>query len=278
MDNRFDEFCTRKEEGHAQVLHVPTPKVKDQLTDYTMLIKAAINGGRSKTEHPAIPVSPKEIAAAVLECLNSGVSAIHFHIRSQDSNESLAGEDLARIIQVVRTVAPAAQVGVSTGAWIVPDPAMRVKAVSSWFALPDFASVNFSEEGANEVAQILLQKSVGVEAGLCDANDAERFVSSGLVARCLRVLLEPQEQEIAMARLTVRETKAVLDRARIEIPRLLHGTGATSWEIMEDAIKLGYGIRVGLEDTLTLADGRVAGSNAELVKEARAYVARGPVV
>ena len=237
-----------------------------------MLVKAAINGGRAKTEHPSIPVSPSEIAAAVVECLSAGASAIHFHIRSEDGRESLADEDLARTLQVVRKMTPTAQVGVSTGAWIVPDPAMRVKAVASWTTLPDFASVNFSEEGANEVAQVLIQKSVGVEAGLSDAGDAERLVNSGLAGRCLRILIEPQEQEIEKARATVKETKAVLDQARIDIARVLHGTEATTWAILEDAVKLGYGIRVGFEDTLTLPDGTPAGSNAELVKQAMRYV------
>ena len=237
-----------------------------------MLIKAAINGGRSKTEHPSIPVGPSEIAAAVVECLNAGASAIHFHIRAEDGRESLADEDLARTLQVVRKITPTAQIGVSTGAWIVPEPATRVKAIASWTTLPDFASVNFSEEAAEEVAQELLQKRVGVEAGLGDARDAERLVNSGLADRCLRVLIEPQEQEIENARATVKETRAVLDQAGIDIARVLHGTEATTWAILQDAIKLGYGIRVGFEDTLTLADGRLAGSNAELVKKAMTYV------
>lgn len=90
----------------------------------------------------------------------------------------------------------------------------------------------------------------------------------------MRVLIEPQEQEIEKARATVNGIKAVLDQAKITTSRVLHGTEATTWAIMEDTIKLGYGIRVGFEDTLSLADGTVARSNAELVKEAMAYVAR----
>lgn len=233
-----------------------------------MLIKAAINGGRTKIEHASIPVSPNEIALAVVDCLSTGASAIHFHIRSHDGHESLQAEDLARTLQAVRMVAPTAPVGVSTGAWIIPDPSTRIDTISLWTVLPDFASVNFSEEGAYDVAEILLQKNVAVEAGLCDADAAERFVESALMSRCLRVLLEPQEQELEQAHVTVREIKAVLDRAKIDIPRVLHGTGATTWEIMKDAIVLGYGIRVGFEDTLTFADGTIAGTNAELVKEA----------
>lgn len=239
-----------------------------------MLIKAAINGGRTKTEHSSIPVSPGEIASAVLESVNSGASAIHFHIRSQDGNESLAGGDLARTLHAIRELAPTAPVGVSTGAWIVPNPLQRAKAISSWTTLPDFASVNFTEEGAYEVAEILFQKGVGVEAGLSETNETRQFVNSGLASRCLRVLLEPQEQEIEKARVTVSEMIAVLDQAGLDIPRVLHGTEATVWKLMEDAIKLSYGIRVGFEDTLTLPDGSVAGSNAELVKAAVTYTTR----
>ena len=83
-----------------------------------------------------------------------------------------------------------------------------------------------------------------------------------------------KNKEIDQARVTVREIKEVLDRAKIDIPYVLHGTEATTWAIMNDARVLGYGIRVGFEDTLTLVDGTVARSNAELVQEAIANVAR----
>lgn len=241
-----------------------------------MLIKAAINGGRSKAEHPAIPVNPSEIASAVVESLNAGASAIHFHIRSRNGSESLEAEDLARALQAVRSIAPTAPVGVSTGAWIVPDPTTRVAMISAWTALPDFASVNFIEEGAYEVAQVLLLKGVGVEAGLSDRDAAERFVNSSFPTRCLRVLIEPQEQEIEKARDTVRLIEAVLDRANVKLSRVLHGTEATTWTILEDAIKLGYGIRVGFEDTLRLPNGTVAGTNSDLVKEAIRFTGAEP--
>jgi len=243
-----------------------------------MLIKAAINGGRTKAENPSIPISPDEIAIATAECLNAGAGAIHFHVRSSTGRESLTAEDVARTLNAVRLSAPKAQVGVSTGAWIVPDPSMRLKIVTGWSELPDFASVNFHEKGVVELAQRLLSKGVGVEAGLCDALAAENLVNSGLAKHCIRVLLEPQEQEIEKARETVREIKAVLDRVGIEIPRLLHGTEATTWEIMGDAINEGYDIRIGFEDTLIFSDGMLARSNVDLVTEAKQRVARGAAV
>jgi uncharacterized protein (DUF849 family) len=240
-----------------------------------MLIKAAINGGRAKAEHAALPVSHHEQALAVLECLAAGAGAVHLHVRSLRGAESLAGEDVALTLRAVRSAAPEAQVGVSTGAWIVTDPAARAEAVAAWTELPDFASVNFSEKGSIELARILMRKGIGVEAGLSCASDAEELLRSGLAASCLRVLLEPQEQEVWKARETVGEIEAVLDRAGIELPRLLHGTEATAWPIMEDAIARGYDIRIGFEDTLFLPDGTFAQTNAELVAEARRRARRG---
>jgi uncharacterized protein (DUF849 family) len=256
-----------------------------------MLVKAAINGGRSKAEHAAVPVSPQEQAAAVIGCLKAGANAIHLHVRVtadqqssqsqsegiKSAKESLYAEDVARTLSAVwsaamkaRIGARKAQIGISTGAWILPDPA-RLQAVAAWEVLPGFASVNFSEVGAVELAQLLLSRGVGVEAGLCDPDAAEVFLKSGLAARCVRVLLEPQEQELESALETVTAIDKVLESGPIKpalLPLLLHGTEATSWPMMDEAIRRGYDVRIGLEDTLVLPDGRGARDNAELVAEA----------
>ncbi len=235
----------------------------------TTLIKAAINGGRSKADHPQVPVTPEEIAFAVVECLHAGASAIHFHVRSPTGEESLAAADLTPAVDAIRKAAPAAQVGISTGDWIVRDHLERMMLVSEWTESPDFASVNFHEVGASELARTLLAKGIGVEAGLSNQHSAEELVNSGLAPQCLRVLIEPQEQQLDDARRTVDSIRVVLDHAHIRIPRLLHGTEATTWHVMDDALRLGYDIRRGFEDTLRLPNGASAKSNAELVSEAK---------
>jgi uncharacterized protein (DUF849 family) len=237
-----------------------------------MLIKAAINGGRTKAEHARIPVTPEEQAAAVIECLNAGAGAVHLHVRSPTGVESLEPDDLARTLRAIKSTAPYSAVGISTGAWIVPDAFERNRLATSWEVLPDFASVNFSEEGAVDLAELLLSRGVGVEAGLCDASNAEIFVDSGLASRCLRVLLEPQEQEIEKAREMVRRIRTVLDDDGTSLERVLHGTEATTWPMLKDAINLGYGLRIGFEDTLQLSDGALAQSNGELVADALKFI------
>ena len=118
--------------------------------------------------------------------------------------------------------------------------------------------MNFSEEGATELARLLLSRGVAVEAGLCDADAAEVLGSSGLAARCIRVLIEPQEQEMESALQTASAIEKVL----------LHDTEATAWSMMDEAIARGYGVRIWLEDTLFLPDGSLARNNTELVMEA----------
>jgi len=233
------------------------------------LLEAALNGGRARAEHPAIPVTPEELAAAAAESVAAGAGAIHFHVRGPDERESLAAGDVASAVKAIRAAVPGIPVGVSTGAWIVRDPAARLDAVRAWTLLPDFASVNFHEPGARELAELLRARGMGIEAGVESARATELFVDSGLAGRCLRVMFEPPEQDAGQALETVAQVAALLDRAQIGIPRLLHGVNATTWRLIDEARTRGYDTRVGFEDTLTLPDGSAARSNADLVAAAR---------
>jgi len=235
----------------------------------TRLLKAAINGGRMRAEHQGIPVTPEEQALAATESVAAGAGAIHVHVRAADGNESLAATDVAGTLIAIRAAVPGIPIGVSTGAWIIRDSDARLRAVTGWTLLPDFASVNFHEAGSKPLAELLRTRGVGVEAGLSNARGAELFVDSGLAGRCLRVMFEPQEGDADAALRALAQLEATLDGAGIKLPRLLHGTGPTVWPLVDEAIARGYDIRVGFEDTLTLPDGTTAPNNAALVAAAR---------
>jgi uncharacterized protein (DUF849 family) len=81
-------------------------------------------------------------------------------------------------------------------------------------------------------------------------------------------LLEPEQQEIEPALAVVAEIEDMLRTAGIALPVILHGLNRTAWELIDVAAQRGYDTRIGLEDTLTLPDGRQAKGNAELVAEA----------
>jgi uncharacterized protein (DUF849 family) len=52
-------------------------------------------------------------------------------------------------------------------------------------------------------------------------------------------------------------------------------TGAATWAVLRAAVARGRDIRVGLEDTTVLPDGRAANGNRELVEAAVALVYAG---
>jgi uncharacterized protein (DUF849 family) len=235
-----------------------------------MLVIAALNGGRSASEHSAIPVTPVQLGVAAAEAVSAGAGAVHFHVRGADHRETLAASDVARAVAELRT--HGVPFGISTGAWIIADPVRRLAAIGEWTALPDFASVNFDEEGAAELASTLLARGIAIEAGLANRFAAAQLVGSGLADRCLRIMFEPREQTVTGAMTSVADAESVLDAAGVRAPRLLHGVDATAWPLVQVAHARGYATRIGFEDTLTLPGGSLAGGNGELVRAALALL------
>jgi len=241
-----------------------------------VLIKACLNGNRSRGEHPRIPFTTGELARDAEAVAVAGAGAVHVHPRGSDGLETLEARSVGRAVRAVRE-AGRIPVGVTTAGWILPDPADRVRAVSAWGALdpaerPDFASVNLSEEGVAELCEALLGAGIGVEAGLASTGDAAALVTSGLAGRCVRVLVETQESEPGAAVADAAAIDALLDAGGVLAPRLYHGDGPATWAVIGAALRQGRDVRIGLEDVLTLPDGSVAADNAQLVATAVAMV------
>jgi uncharacterized protein (DUF849 family) len=234
-------------------------------------MKAAINGGRARAEHPAIPITLEEQAKDAAAVIAAGAGAIHVHVRGSHGHESLEPDDVASALEKIRGACPGTLVGVSTAAWIVADTRRRLSLIRGWSVLPDFASVNVHEEGAIEVIRLLLERGVGVEAGIWNAGAAKVLRGSGLAHKCLRVLIEPAEDG-GDAMTNFEEIEAALGQAPPS--RLLHGFGASAWEFVALAAERGYDTRTGLEDTLTMPDGSIAENNAALVAAALRVVAK----
>jgi uncharacterized protein (DUF849 family) len=233
------------------------------------LLQAALNGARRRDDYPTIPWMPEDLAHSASEAIAAGAAAIHVHVRDARGGESLEPRDVARTVGALRIAVAHVPVGVSTGAWIVPNTERRHHLVECWTELPDYTSVNFDEPGSELLAALLLRRGVGIEAGVANTIAATRFAKSGLASQCLRILLEPMTQDLSAALDVVRDVEGVLDEARIAIPRLLHGIDRTAWPLIGEAARRGLQTRIGFEDTVTLPDGAPAPSNAALVTAAR---------
>ncbi|MPZ99604.1 MAG: hypothetical protein GEU80_09775 [Dehalococcoidia bacterium] len=232
------------------------------------LLKACLNGARRPEDVPGLPVTPGQLATDAALVVAAGAGAVHVHPRNAGCHESLRATDIGAAVEAIHEAIPGVPVGVSTGAWIERDPARRRELLEAWEVLPDFASVNFSEEGAEDLCALLRDRGVGVEAGLWSAEDARRLVASGAGPRCVRVLLEPLDRDPAVALETAREIEVVLDAGGVDVPRLLHGSRTGAWTVLTEAFRRGMDSRIGLEDARHLPDGTDADGNEALVAAA----------
>ncbi len=233
-----------------------------------MIVQACLNGARPVDYHPALPLTPEAVARDAAACVAAGAAELHIHPRGPDGREALAPEVIDATVLAVRGACPGTLVGVSTGDWIERDADRTLTCIGAWRELPDHASVNFSEPAAPAVMERLLRLGINVEAGLASVADAERLVALGLGPHALRILIEIAEQDEAEALSVAAGIRAVLTRARIHRPILLHGFDATVWRFVELCSTERFSIRVGLEDGCLLPDGAVTPGNGALIAAA----------
>ena len=231
------------------------------------MVQVCLNGVREAVDGWMVPVSPGALADAAVGAVAAGATDIHLHPKSPCGHDTLSPRVLAVTLDAIRTRV-SVPVGVTTGAWAEPDPSARLERVRSWTVLPDHASVNWHEPGAEEVAAALLDRGVGVEAGIWSGTEgAARFAVSPLRSKVLRVLAEVTDPDADTAEVSARTLLTELDTDHGR-PVLLHGEDGGAWPVLRLAGRLGLATRIGLEDTLFLPDGERALSNAQLVAEA----------
>jgi uncharacterized protein (DUF849 family) len=231
-----------------------------------VIVQACLNGARSAHFHPRLPLTSDAMVKDARACIEAGASELHIHPRDASGNESLSAID--DLMPALRNACSGTLVGVSTGAWIEGDPQTTREKIAAWRTCPDYASVNLSEPDAPAIMSLLREKSVGIEAGLATPADAERFVALPVNHHVFRILIEIDEQDEQAASRLADQIHAIVIRAGIFRPILLHGFDATAWPLVEHARDRLWSTRIGFEDTCRRLDGSPAQSNAELVTDA----------
>lgn len=232
-----------------------------------MELQCCLNGAREPGDHPALPVTPVQIGAAVA-AVAARVSSVHVHPKDADGVDSMTPAAVAAAVMACREAAPRVPVGVTTGAWSLPAAAARVAAIEAWTVLPDMASVNWHEDGAERVAAALLARGVAIEAGVWHAEGLAAWEHSAFRDRCLRVLVEVQDMTEQQSLEQAAALVSGVRRASPAVEILLHGEERSTWPVLREAQRRGLATRIGLEDVLTLPGGEPAADNAALVAAA----------
>ncbi|MBA2806651.1 3-keto-5-aminohexanoate cleavage protein [Streptomyces sp. KM273126] len=235
-----------------------------------MFLKAAVNGGRSKAEHPAVPVTARELAVDTAAVIAAGADVVHLHVRDGDGGQTIRPDALAEVLREVRSTAPGAILGTTTGLWTCSGPEERYALVKAWEVLPDFASVAFSEEGAAETASLVVARGMDLESAVWSTDDVPALLASPTLHANVRVLIEPMDTDPETAVAHAREMAARIRAAGVACPLLYHGEDATTWPVLRAALKDGHQTRIGFEDGIHLPDGTTAPDNTALVRAARA--------
>jgi uncharacterized protein (DUF849 family) len=237
------------------------------------MLQACLNGQRPRDEHPAVPVTPEQLAADAARAVEAGAAQLHAHPRAPGGGrDTVEPHAVTETLRAVRVACPRVPLGLTTGLWTTDGDAERRHAsVAGWEVLPDYASVNLFEPGSAELCELLARRGVGIEAGVWTLGDARLLLERGLEP--LRVLVETSDGGADDPVAAAAEIDELLVEGGLTAPQLHHGAGADAWEMLDAALARGRDVRIGLEDTTVMPDGRTARDNAELVAEAARRIA-----
>jgi uncharacterized protein (DUF849 family) len=254
----------------------------------TLITVAPTGAETAKADAPALPVTLTELVETARTCEAAGASLIHVHIRDEEGRPTL---DVARLRDTVAALREATSlvVQLSTGGGVHDLLGARLAVLE---AAPDSCSltcgtVNFGDEvflnpwpfmvelyRAAQAAEVVPEFELfdlGQIASLRRLIDTCGLPYGGRV-HCDLVMGVP-----GAVPGTGQALAAMVSALEAQVPEVTSwsatGIGRSALVVMPGALALGGHLRVGMEDTLTLARGRAVASNAELVERAAALAA-----
>lgn len=243
------------------------------------IITVAITGSQpTKQQNPAVPIHPAEQVESTQEAFEAGASLVHIHVRDDEGKSSSDIERFREVQAGIRKHCPGMIIQFSTGGRgrLAEERGASIKLKPDMASLAT-GSVNFATiiyenppQLVEGMAKDMLANAVKPEVEIFDLAmlyNAKTLVEKGLMqapAHVQFVLGIPNA-------LPVREK--LLDFMIEELADQLPGAtwtaagiGRHQLDVNHWALKRGGHARTGLEDNIFFEKGRLAASNAELVK------------
>jgi len=243
------------------------------------IITVAITGSQpTKAQNPALPIAPSEQIESTHAAFEAGASLVHIHVRDDAGKSSSDADRFAAVQDGVKKHCPGMIIQFSTGgrgrqaaergSALKHRPDMASLATGS----VNFAAIIYENPPAliDDLAAAMLAQNVKPEVEIFDL--AMLYNARALVDRGL--LKTPVHVQFVMGipnALPARER--LLDFLIEELEDVLPGAtwtaaaiGRHQLEANHWALKRGGHARTGLEDNIYFDKGRLAASNAELVK------------
>ena len=138
----------------------------------SVLVQAALNGGTTRAEHPAVPLTPAELAAEARAAAEPGragaASAPARRGRGADARPRAGARGGGRHQGGDR---PAGRGDDRASGPSTETSARRLDLVARWTGpdRPDYASINMNEPGTDDLADLLTSLGIAIEAGVWTA-------------------------------------------------------------------------------------------------------------
>ena len=242
------------------------------------IVAVAPNGARrTKADHPALPMTPDEIAREAASCLDAGAAFLHLHVRDSAGGHTIDPDSYRAGIEAVRgAVGQRMVIQVTTEAVGIYQPDQQIAAIKD--LVPEAVSLAIREiapDAAHEPAAAdffawLRRENVLTQYILYSADEVSRFNEMqrrGMIPDedpCVIYVLG----RYAEGQRSNPEELLPFLQARGELSNdrwFLCAFGPKENACMTTAAALGGHARIGFENNLWLNDGSVAPDNAALI-------------
>jgi len=252
-------------------------------------IAVAPNGARkTHADHPALPITPDELASCARQCVDAGAAMLHLHVRRADGTHSLEPDDYRPAIAAVqRAVGDALVIQITTEAVGIYTPeqqmasvrALQPEAISA--ALRELAPDAAHDAQAARFFGELAAAHTAIQYILYSADDVMRYRD----LRTRGVLPDtPHWVLFVLGRYSAGQRsdptdllpflQAWTDGGAItaNVPWAMCAFGPREAECALSAALLGGHARLGFENNMALPDGSTAPDNAALVRNLRRHL------
>jgi 3-keto-5-aminohexanoate cleavage enzyme len=245
-----------------------------------IIVTVATTGAWPTKQHnPKVPLTPKDIAADVHECWQAGAAIAHLHMRDKDGKGTM---DIGRFTETVGLIREKCDIVINlttSGDLNATDETRmaHVVALKPELASYDAGSMNWMHSTLfinhpaflEKLGKTMTEIGVRPEIEVFDAGmlyNAEHYMKKGVITS------PGYFQFVLGAAGGMAATVENLVFLRGLLPPGAKwsalGIGAAHLPILYATIAMGGNVRVGLEDNVFYAKGRLAKSNAEFVERA----------
>lgn len=248
------------------------------MTPLPALMVAPTGARKTKSDHPALPMTLAETIQSAKACFNAGADGLHLHIRDAQGKHLLDAGQYREALEALHDAVPDMAVQITTEAAFCYSPQQQRQIVKQ--VCPDLVSVSLAEMTADADQTAVLDfyawaaaAGIAVQHILYGPEDLQMFAAmqdQGHLGTA------PLQAIFVLGRYTALQQSTPADLAPfltwlrgldVSLDWAVCAFGAQETACLTAAARAGGKLRLGFENNVINADGTIAADNAERVAD-----------